>query len=261
MPNIDKYTPGSFCWFELATSDQNAAKSFYAALFGWGAADMPMGPGDFYTMFKLEGRDTGAAYTLKPEMAAQGIPPHWGIYIAVESADDAAAKAGQAGGQVLAPPFDVFDVGRMAVVLDPTGASFCVWQEKRHFGAGISGVPGTFCWADLCTRNVEAASKFYSEVFGWQIAAGEHDTSGYLHIKNGEAFIGGVPPAEHQKPNAPPHWMLYFFVTDVAASTAKVKELGGQVYVEPMAIETVGTMSVVADPQGAGFALFTPLPR
>src|SRR5579863_10182358 len=149
MPNIDKYAPGSFCWFELATSDQNAAKAFYGSLFGWQAADMPMGPGDFYTMFKLDGRDAGAAYTLRPEMKAQGIPPNWAIYISAASADESAAKAGQAGGQVVAPPFDVFDVGRMAAVVDPTGAAFCLWQEKRHFGAGISGVPGTFCWADL----------------------------------------------------------------------------------------------------------------
>jgi hypothetical protein len=261
MAHIDRYAPGSFCWFELATSDQNAAKSFYGSLFGWETADMPMGPGDFYTMFKLEGRHTGAAYTLKAEMKAQGIPPHWAIYIAVESADGTAAKAEQAGGKVLAPPFDVYDAGRMAPVLDPTGAAFCIWQEKRDHGAGIAGVPGTFCWADLCTKDVAAASKFYRDVFGWQIAPGEHDSSGYLHIKNGESFIGGIPPAEHQNPHVPPHWMLYFYVTDADASTAKAKELGGQVYMGPMAIEKVGDMSVVADPQGATFALFTPLPR
>jgi predicted enzyme related to lactoylglutathione lyase len=261
MAHIDKYAPGSFCWFELATSDQNAAKSFYGSLFGWGASDMPMGPGDFYTMFKLDGRDTGACYTLKPEMKAAGIPPHWGIYIASASADETAAKASAAGGKIVEAPFDVFDVGRMAVVTDPTGATFCIWEEKRHFGAGINGVPGTFCWADLSTRDVPAASKFYSEVFGWQIAPGENDKSGYLHIKNGDTFIGGMPPAEHMPPGVPPHWMLYFYVSDVAASTAKAVELGGKICMGPMAIEKVGNMSIVTDPQGAGFALFTPLPR
>jgi len=261
MAHIDKYTPGSFCWFELATSDQNAAKSFYGTLFGWTPDDMPMGPGEFYTMFKLEGRDAGAAYTLRPDMKAQGIPPHWDIYMSVASADDTAAKIAQAGGKVIAPPFDVFDVGRMAVAMDPTGAAFCIWQEKRHYGAGISGVPGTFCWADLSTKDVAAAAKFYSDVFGWQIAPGEHDNSGYLHIKNGENFIGGVPPAEHQNPNAPPHWMLYFYVTSVADSTAKAKELGANVYMGPVTIDKVGDMSVIADPQGAAFALFTPAPK
>src|ERR1022692_782451 len=196
MANIDHYSPGSFCWFELGTTDQNAAKSFYKALFGWDADDMPMGPEGVYSMFTLEGRNTGAAYTLMAEMRAHGVPPHWAIYVAVESADDAAAKAVKAGGTLIKEPFDVFDVGRMAVVKDPTGAVFHAWQEKRPHSNGISGVPGTFCWADLCTRDVDAAARFYSEVFGWQITKGENDSSGYLHIKNGEAFIGGIPPAQ-----------------------------------------------------------------
>jgi uncharacterized protein len=261
MANVDKYSPGSFCWFELATSDQDAAKAFYSNLFGWQAADMPMGPGEVYTMFRLEGRDTSGGYTLKAEEKAHGIPPHWGIYISVTDADAMAAKVAPAGGTVVAPPFDIFDVGRMAVIQDPTGAYFNLFQPNRHYGAGINSVPGTFCWADLSTRDVEKARKFYSEVFGWEIAPGEHDTSGYLHIKNGDQFIGGMPPAEHMPPGVPPHWMLYFYVTDVNASTAKVKELGGSVMVPPMSIEKVGNMSIVADPQGAGFALFTPLPR
>jgi predicted enzyme related to lactoylglutathione lyase len=135
MPNIDHYAPGSFCWFELGTTDQNAAKSFYKALFGWDAMDLPMGPNDVYSMFMLDGRSAGAGYTLMPEMRAVGIPPHWAIYIAVANADEAAAKAAAAGGTVLKPAFDVFDLGRMAVIRDPTGAVFHVWQEsagQRH---------------------------------------------------------------------------------------------------------------------------------
>jgi len=261
MANIDTYAPGTFCWFELGTTDQNAAKGFYESLFGWQANDMPMGPGNFYTMFVLEGRNPGAAYTLMPEMLAHGVPPHWGIYIAVANVDEAAANAKEAGGAVLKEPFDVFDVGRMAVVKDPTGAVFHMWQEKRPHSQGISGVPGTFCWADLNTQDVPKASAFYTTVFGWQIAPGEHDNSGYLHIKNGESFIGGVPPTRVLPPNVPPHWMLYFYVTDVAESTKKVQELGGKVHMGPMTLEKVGNMSVVTDPQGASFALFTPLPR
>jgi predicted enzyme related to lactoylglutathione lyase len=122
-------------------------------------------------------------------------------------------------------------------------------------------VPGTFCWADLCTRAEEAAAQFYSAVFGWQITKAENDDSGYLHIKNGEAFIGGIPPAQFLPPNVPPHWMLYFYVTDADASTSKLQELGGTVHLAPMNIDKVGRMSVVADPQGAGFSLFTPAPH
>ncbi|HUA58597.1 MAG TPA: VOC family protein [Verrucomicrobiae bacterium] len=258
MANIDHYPPGSFCWFELGTSDQNAAKPFYHALFGWGANDLPMGPDMFYSMFTLDSRSPGAAYTLMPDMVKAGIPPHWAIYIASANVDESTAKVTAAGGSVIKGPFDVFDVGRMSVVRDPTGAVFQIWQEKRPQANGIGGVPGTVCWADLNTRDVSAASKFYTAVFGWEIAPGEHDTSGYLHIKNGEQFIGGIPPSHMIPPHVPPHWLLYFLVADADASTAKVTELGGKVIMPAMSLEKVGRFSVVADPQGAVFSLFQP---
>src|SRR5205807_84414 len=105
---------------------------------------------------------------------------------------------------------DVFDLGRMSVLQDPTGGTFCVWQPKKHQGTGITGVPGTLCWADLSTPDVDRAKSFYSGLFGWQIEAGEKDPSGYLHIKNGDQFIGGIPPAKHRDPHTPPHWLSYF---------------------------------------------------
>src|SRR6476619_1308500 len=150
MANIDRHEPGSFCWIELGTTDQNAAKSFYTSLFGWSVNDFPMGPGQFYSMFNLEGRNCGAAYTLDPKNMP-GVPPNWALYVAVDSADDAATKATAAGGNILGGPFDVADYGRMAVLQDPTGAVFCVWQPKTHKGTGIEHVPGTLSWADLST--------------------------------------------------------------------------------------------------------------
>src|SRR5450631_3501364 len=123
MPNIDKYPAGSFVWIELGTTDQAAAKNFYGSLFGWNASDMPMGPDDYYTIFRLEGRDTAAAYTLRPDRSGSA-PTHWMLYISVDNVDDAAALAAHLGGTVPSPPFDVYDAGRMAVVQDPTGATF-----------------------------------------------------------------------------------------------------------------------------------------
>lgn len=260
MPTVDKHAPGSFCWVELATSDQAAAKQFYASLFGWDVADFPMGPSGVYTMFKLGGRDAAAAYTLNDEMKAQGVPPHWALYIATANADETAAKATAAGGKICAPPFDVYDFGRMAVLTDPTGANFCIWQAKSHFGIGVAGDFGSLCWADLSTPNVDTAEAFYKQVFGWEISAGQ-DGSGYLHIKNGEQFIGGIPPAQHRNPNAPPHWLLYYAVADCDAATAKATGMGASVYVPPMTMEGVGRWSIVADPQGAVFSLFQPMPR
>jgi predicted enzyme related to lactoylglutathione lyase len=261
MANIEKHAPGSFCWIELGTTDQEAAKAFYGSLFGWKANDFPMGPSEVYSIFQLEGRDAAAGFTLNAEMKAQGVPPHWMLYISVASADAAAAQAAELGGTVTAGPFDVMEVGRMAVISDPTGAMFSVWQPKSNAGIGIAGVPGTLCWADLSTGDPARASEFYSGLFGWEISAAENDPSGYLHIKNGADFIGGIQPASHRNPNAPPHWLLYFLVEDVSASAVKAKELGANWYVPPMTMEHVGDMSVLADPQGAVLALFKPGPR
>jgi predicted enzyme related to lactoylglutathione lyase len=177
------------------------------------------------------------------------------LYIAVENADQSVAKAAQAGGTIHAPAFDVMDVGRMAVLQDPTGAIFSLWQPKKHSGIGITG-DNTFCWADLSTPNPERAGKFYAEVFGWQLTRDEKDPSGYLHIKNGEHFIGGIPPATHRNPNVPPHWLVYFQVAEAEAATAKAAQLGGKILMPARKMENVGTWSIVADPQGAVFALF-----
>lgn len=214
-----------------------------------------MGPDDFYSMFKLSGRDTGAAYTMRKEQRAQGVPPHWMIYIAVENADKAVNKAVQAGGTVLAPAFDVMEKGRMAVIQDPTGAIFSLWQPRSSQGIAVAG-DNTFCWADISTPNSDRAGKFYTDIFGWQLLKDEKDPSGYIHIKNGEHFIGGIPPSSHRNPNAPPHWLLYFQVADVEAATTKAAQLGGKILMPARKMENVGTWSIVADPQGAVFSLF-----
>ena len=261
MPHIDKHPPGAFCWIELATTDQNAAKSFYSSLFGWASQDFPMGPNDFYTMFQLEGRDTAAAYTMRPEQRSQGVPPHWMIYISVESADAAAGRIAQLGGKLLSPPCDVYDIGRMAVVQDPAGAVFALWQAKSHTGTGISGVPGTLCWADLMTPDPVRAKEFYSSLFAWRVIKGENDPSGYLHIANGEDFIGGIPPAKFRDPNVPPYWLAYFVVSNCDETAAKAKELGTKTLLAPTTMEKVGRWAILADPQGAVFALYQSISR
>ncbi|MGO9257984.1 MAG: VOC family protein [Bryobacteraceae bacterium] len=260
MPLIDNIPPGSFCWIELATVDQNAAKQFYTALFGWSFVDGPMGPDEIYTMFKLQGRDVGAAFTLNQAMREQGVPPNWALYVSSASADDTVQAALDAGGRAIAGPFDVADYGRMAVLQDPTGAMVSVWEPRSHAGFGIAGEPGTLCWADLSTPDPETASAFYNAAFGWSFDLGQ-DGSGYLHINNGDTGIGGIPPAAMRSPGAPPHWMIYMLVADCDQSAAQAKELGARLYLEPMSIENVGRMAVVADPQGAVFALFQPAPR
>ena len=259
MPNLDSHPPGTFNWFELATTDQSAAKRFYGHLFGWTIFDTPMGPGQFYTMFQLDGKDAAAGYTMRPEMLTQGIPPHWDIYISVENADATAAKIESSGGKLITPPFDVMSYGRMAVVSDPTGAVFCIWQPKDHIGATITGVPGTACWADLNTTDPEAAKRFYTSVFGWELAlATPGDPSGYHFIKSAGTGIGGMMQAY---PQVPSHWLIYFQVADVEITTNQAGSLGATTRVPVTEIPNTGKFSIVADPQGAGFALFEPAPR
>jgi len=261
MAHVESHAPGTFCWLELGTTDQNAAKSFYGSLFGWTALDSPMGPDEIYTMFQLDGRNAGACYQLMPSMVAQGVPPHWMLYVCVPDADLTAAKAQTAGGKVLNGPFDVMDFGRMAVIQDPTGGVISVWQPKTHPGTTIEEVPGTMCWADLMSPDQERAVRFYNEVFGWRIEAGQSDTSGYLHIAAGDKMIGGMPPSKYLPAGVPAHWITYIAVDNCDASTAKAVNLGGRTCMPPTTMEGVGRWSVIADPQGAAFCLFQPLPR
>ena len=261
MAHVDRHAPGDFCWIELGTVEQSAAKKFYESLFGWTTNDIPMGPGSFYSIFQLGGRAAAAAYTMQPQERAQGVPPRWNLFISVSSADEAAARAGKLGGSVVLPVMDVGDYGRMAVVQDPTGAAFCLWQPNTNVGMQVTGQPGAFCWVDLMTSNPQRAKSFYEGLFGWQLSPGDKDPSGYLHIRNGEKFIGGIPPAHDRAAVTPPHWLIYFAVSDVDASAARAKELGARLHVPPMSIEGVGRMAVLADPQGAISAIFKESPR
>ena len=257
MPRIEKHAPGTFCWVELATTDQNAAKQFYAPLFGWTSEDSPMGPGEFYTMFKTHGGEAGSAYTMRPQERSVA-PPHWNLYIAVQDTDATAKRAAQLGGTVVMQPFDVMTFGRMAVIVDPTGAPFCIWQPKQHIGITVAEEPGTICWADLYTGDIERAKNFYAALFGWNLTYSPNDPGGYLHIQNGEEYIGGIPKLELGEQGPPPNWNVYFLVKDCAGSTEKAKALGGRVFEGPRMIENVGTFSVIADPQGAVFSVFEP---
>lgn len=257
MANIEKHKPGNFCWIELVTTDQGAAKKFYGELFGWTADDNPIGPNDFYTIFKIDGRQVGATYTMPAQQRAQGVPPHWLLYVATESADTSAKRAVELGGTIGVGPMDVFDAGRMALVRDPVGAHFCLWEANKHVGGTIAGVPGTLCAADLITTDQDAASEFYEKLFGWQIGKEDEEPGHrYYHIFNGGEFIGGIPPASYAPKGVPPHWQIYVQVADCEASTAKAKELGARIYMPTMRVEDVGWMAIVADPQGASLALF-----
>jgi predicted enzyme related to lactoylglutathione lyase len=249
--DINTAKPGNFCWFELATSDQAAAKKFYSGLFGWTANDSPMGPDSFYTMFQLRGKNVGAAYTLDAEQAKQGVPSHWGTYVTVTNVDAATAKAKTLGGTVLVDPMDVADHGRMAVLRDPTGAVISLWQAKQHQGVGLWGEVGAFCWSELLTRDTAAATDFYTALLGWQTRV--TDTAGfpYTHWQNDGADIGGMMAIMEQWGPMPPHWVNYVQVENCDETAAKATSLGGKVCTPPADIPNAGRFAVIQDPSGA----------
>jgi hypothetical protein len=260
--HVHHHAPGSFCWFELSTTNQAQAKAFYGAIFGWQPSDQPVGPNDVYTIFKIDGRDAAAACTLRPDQLAHGVPPNWLLYVSVQNVDASAKRATGAGGTVLMPPFDVMESGRMALVADPTGAAFAIWEPRTHHGTGIVGDQGTGVWADLTTPDPVRAARFYHALFDWKIVAGKSmapaGPDDYGHIVNGHEFIGGVSPATPQSNGVPPHWLIYFAVSDCYATAAKTKSAGGAIVVPPMTVGEVRKFAVLADPQGAAFAVVEP---
>lgn len=255
MPDVDTHTPSDFCWAELATTDTNRAKAFYSELFGWNVADTPIPGGGVYTMLEIRGRPVAALFDQRKEEAAQGIPAHWTSYVAVRSADETAAKAQANGGTILAPAFDVMDVGRMAVIADPAGSVFAIWQARKHPGAMITREPGTMVWNELNTRDVEGAKRFYGEVFGWQTETRGSQME-YTEIANGQKKIGGMMAIQPEWGPVPPNWVVYFGTTDCEGTVERATRLGGKVIVPTMEISGGGKFSVLQDPTGATFAVY-----
>ena len=255
MQETATYAPGTFCWVELGTTDGEAAKKFYTELFGWTFTDNPVGPGMVYTMLKLDGKDVGALYQMPSEMTSQGIPSNWLSYASVQSADESAAKAKELGATLMKEPFDVMTVGRMAVVQDPTGAIFALWQAGTHKGAGVVNVANSFCWNELMTTDTKKDGDFYTGLFGWGKNTQNFGPLEYTMFSNGERPAGGMLQITPEMGPIPPNWLVYFAVDDCDAKTQKAKELGGSVMKPPDDIPNIGRFSILTDPQGAAFAL------
>jgi predicted enzyme related to lactoylglutathione lyase len=253
MPVMDTYAPGTFCWIDLGTPDVAASKRFYTTLFGWEAEDRSMGPDAAYTVLMLKGRTIAALYP--QEAASTGGAPQWLSYISVASANDAARRATALGGTALMDPFDVLDVGRMALVQDTTGAVLALWEARRHTGAGIIGETNAMCWNELATTDPRRAEAFYTGLFGWGSGARTAGDASYTTFMQDGAPRGGLLAIDASCGPVPPHWLVYFAVRDCDGQTALVQSLGGSVRVPPSGVPDVGRFAVVADPQGAAFAV------
>jgi predicted enzyme related to lactoylglutathione lyase len=254
MPTMTAYAPGTFCWTDLAAHDPQAAERFYTALFGWTAQHTRFGPAEdeVYVMLKKNGQDAAALYKMDPTQQSQGIPSSWLSYVTVESAAQAAERATQLGGTVLADAFDVMDFGRMALVSDPGGAVIALWEPGNHIGAGVKDEPGALCWNELGSRDTARAGEFYSALFGWTQQPFEGSDAPYTLFMNGEAQAGGmytITPAMGKMPSA---WLPYFAVEDTDETARRTEELGGTVLHPPHDLP-VGRWSMLRDPQGATF--------
>lgn len=253
MGERHEYAPGTFSWVDLSSSDQQASKAFYGALFGWQAVDLPMDRGGHYSMMQIDGHNVAAISSQPAQQAEAGVPSMWNSYVTVESADSAAARATELGGNVHAGPFDVQQAGRMAVIQDPQGGYVMAWEPRANIGAGLVNAPGALVWNELQSPDLDASASFYKDLFGWELAELPGMEQRYLAIKVGERSNGGV--TEASVPGAPAFWMAYFGVADIEAGIAKVEELGGTKLAGPIDIK-IAKLAVVQDPQGAFFALY-----
>ena len=221
---------------------------------------MPLGGGQTYTFLRLRGKEVAALSGMDPERRQQGVPSHWMPYLAVESADQAVSLARALGGKVLVEPFDVMDVGRMAVVQDPSGATVSLWQPRKHRGSAIIGEPGSPCWFELSTRDIGAASGFYTKLLGWSSTSMPMPGGASYTVFNRDgqnaAGLMAMPAAGG---DAPPAWLSYFATADCQGTVDRARALGGQVVVPPTDMGS-GRFAVLQDPQGAMFGLLMAAP-
>ena len=244
---------GIFCWHDLASTDPDASQAFYAALFGWEIQDVPLAHG-VYRMIHAGGEGQGG---IEPLQQA-GVPSHWIGYVTVADVDKAAAIAAAHGGHVHQPPTDIPQVGRFAVVADPSGAVIAPFRSAHGDlpEAAAPRTPGQFCYDELLTRDAGACGPFYTQLFEWRQHSMDMGHVTYHLFKRRNDQDGAGMMAMPPEARAPSHWLPYIAVDDVDATCERAVGLGAVVYKQPDDIPHVGRFAVLGDPQGASFAVF-----
>ncbi|MFF5158834.1 VOC family protein [Streptomyces sp. NPDC000348] len=230
-----EYTEGTPCWVDAQLPDVEAGKRFYGELFGWAFEDRPRG-----IVRALKDGDPVASLAQKTDGR---LPTVWTVSFATPDAGALCRRIRAAGGQIVSPPGPFGDLGVTALVTDPEGAVFSLWQGVRSTGFGRRYTPGTFAWVQLYTRDALAADTFYGGLFHHALFGPDADPD------FGRAPVSDVFPAE-----MPPHFLVHFAVEDPGAAMEEVVRLGGRVQVPPFET-SYGTAAVVTDNQGASFAL------
>ena len=240
---------GRFVWHELMTTDTDAASDFYSRVVPWKAEDSGM---PSYSLW-MSGKTRAGGLMALPE--ADGTPPHWIIYVGTPDVDATVAAAEKLGGRILKSAVDIPNVGRFAVLSDPQGAAFAVFNpgSAPEEGMGGGGV-GDFTWHELATTDPEAALSFYTELFGWSKGAA-HDMGDmvYYIVSHEGKDVGGVYKARDN--STPPNWLSYVRVADATKAANAVKAAGGRILNGPMEVPGGSWIVQVLDPQGGAIAL------
>ncbi|MBW8185316.1 VOC family protein [Shewanella nanhaiensis] len=257
---VNQYVHGQPCWVELASRDAHAGKQFYSTLFGWKVQDMPI-PNGVYSMLALEVEgecsDIGAAYQMPEAMSEQGAPTTWTVYFAVDNVDATVAAVISNGGNLELGPHDVGTAGRMALLSDPEGARFAIWQAGDHIGAKRNGEDGSLCWVELASRDSQDAKAFYTSSLGWDSRQDSMPDFTYTEWLVEDVPFGGMMEMTEEWGEMPAHWMLYFAVEDCDKTVEVATGLGAKICVPPTNIPEVGRFSVISDPQGGFFSVIT----
>jgi predicted enzyme related to lactoylglutathione lyase len=247
---------GSFVWYELMTTDAEAATSFYKRVVGWGAQDSGMADRS-YTILSTGPAMVGGLMPIPEEAAAHGARPGWMGYVGVDDVDAYALRVSAAGGAIHRPPEDIPGIGRFAVVADPHGAAFILFRGASDQAPApvAPGTPGRIGWHELHAADGASAFAFYSGLFGWtKTEAVDMGPLGiYQTFATGGAPVGGMMT---KMPDTPaPFWLYYFNVVAVDAAVTRVTEGGGKVILEPHQVPGGSWIVQCLDPQGAMFAL------
>lgn len=253
MPHHTTHDPGTFCWVDLATPDVSGASAFYGQLLGWQFTE----PNADFGGYSNASKDGELVAGLMP-MMAEGQPSAWTLYLGSDDADRTAQQIKDNGGQLIAEPMDVADLGRMIIATDPVGAVFGVWQPGTHTGFGLTEEPGGPGWFELWSSDHDKANDFYATLFGYQIEQlGDGDNFDYTVLKNDAGMVGGTTVLPADAPGAgPSHWLAYFIVADADAAVQTATDNGGVVVTGPQD-SPYGRMAVLQDPYGASFAVIT----
>ncbi|MCP3100694.1 VOC family protein [Myxococcus sp. K15C18031901] len=252
MPTIEKHEVGTPTWMDLMTLDLEKARTFYGALFGW-TFDIGPKEADGYTLCKLGGRTVAGLGMKPPDQPRFAV---WNLYFEVDDVDAACARVEKLGGKVVMKPRDVPDSHRIAFCVDPTGATFGLWQSRQHTGAQVVAEPGAMVWHEVLTRDAPRDKAFYTKLLGLQES--KLEDMDYWALNKGRDVVAGVMQmGDAWSRDVPPNWMNYFAVEDTDATARRVAELGGAVKQAPVD-SPYGRFAVVSDSQGGVFTIVKP---